>query len=61
VYYAIVEMDIFTYKCVSLADWVNLRDAMTFMMTKYWIGTPKDWGEPPKAVAKRYKAACNGS
>ena len=27
---------------LTVADWVNLRDALTLMMTKYWIGLPED-------------------
>ena len=42
---------------LSVADWVNLREVLTFMMTKYWIGVPKDWGQRPAAVQKRLDEA----
>ena len=42
---------------LTVADWVNLRDVLTLMMTKYWIGVPSDWGEIPSAVEQRYQEA----
>ena len=37
---------------LTLADWVNLRDALTYMMWRYWIGVPPSFGERPAAVQK---------
>ena len=49
---------LFDEECsISVTDWVNLRDVLTLMMTKYWIGVPKDWGKRPAAVQKRLDEA----
>jgi len=56
VYHVIVDHEVIHYG-MRIRDWVNLREALTFMMTKYWIGVPKDWGERPAAVQKRLDEA----
>jgi len=55
-YGVIVDPEVIYYG-MRISDWVNLREALIFMMTKYWIGVPKDWGERPVAVQKRLDEA----
>ena len=44
------------YHALTVADWVNLREALTYLMWRYWIAVPKSFGERPAAVQEELDA-----